>query len=337
MIRYILRRAILVPPVVVLVSLAVFSLLHLAPGGPTGVMSTNPKVNGDDIARIRENFGLDRPIAAQYLCWFRQVFLRFDFGRSYVTGRKVSEMIIERIPATLELMISSFVIALVIGGIAGIVSALKEGTVIDHMLSIVSITGLSIPVFWIALMAIYLFSLKTGLLPAGGRSSIGEEWSLLDRTRHLVLPSAVLSLTYLASWSRYLRTGLIEAFHGDFILTARAKGLNERTVILKHALRNGILPAMNVVLMQIPTIFTGAVITETVFSWPGMGRLFYEGLQRQDYTRVLGIIVISSLLIIFFNFLGDLLNIVVDPRIKVDRGRSINTSGQMALRTGPGR
>ena len=319
-------------PIVILVSIVAFTLLHLAPGGPTGVMTSNPKVSGDDIARIRENYGLDRSLPVQYFYWFRQVFLRFDFGRSYVNGREVSEMILERIPATLELMLSAFLAAVVIGGVIGVVSALKRGTVIDHILSIISVTGMSIPVFWLGLMAIYIFSLKTGLLPSGGRITIGAEGSFLDHLAHLVLPASVLSLTYLATWSRYLRTGLIDAFRGDFILTARAKGLNEKTVIMKHALRNGILPAMNVVIMQIPTIFTGAVITETVFSWPGMGRLFYEGLQRQDYTRVLGIIVISSLLIIFFNFLGDLMNFIVDPRIKVDEKTTPDIIGEAVLR-----
>lgn len=320
-------------PVIILVSIVAFTLLHLAPGGPTGVMTGNPKVSGDDIARIRANYGLDRPLPVQYICWFRQVFLRFDFGRSYVNGRNVSEMILERIPATLELMLSAFLVAVVIGGVIGVVSALKRGTFIDQILSIISITGMSVPVFWLGLMAIYLFSLKTGLLPSGGRITIGGEGSFFDRAAHLVLPASVLSLTYLASWSRYLRTGLIDAIRGDFILTARAKGLNEKTVILKHALRNGILPAMNVVIMQIPTIFTGAVITETVFSWPGMGRLFYEGLQRQDYTRVLGIIVISSLLIIFFNFLGDLMNLIVDPRIKADERTVSDIMGEAVLKT----
>ena len=194
---------------------------------------------------------------------------------------------------------------------------------------------MSVPVFWLGLMAIYLFSLKLGILPPGGRETLGEGGTLLDRLVHLVLPASVLSLAYLASWSRYLRTGLIDAFHGEFIRTARAKGLDERTIIMKHALRNAVLPAMTVVIMQVPTIFTGAVITETVFSWPGMGRLFYEGLQRQDYTRVLGIIVISSILIVFFNFLGDLLNVVVDPRIKPDNMESINIRGRSASGTGP--
>ncbi len=315
-----LRRLVYTVPLVVLVSMVTFGFLHLAPGGPVGVMTGNPKVTGEDLDRIASNYGLDRPVPVQYLCWFRQVFLRFDFGRSYVTGRNVSSMILERIPATLELMLSAFVLAIIAGGITGIVSAVKKGSLVDQVLSVVTMAGMSVPVFWLALVAIYVFSLNLGIFPAGGRSAVGVDGSVADRIRHLVLPASVLSLVYLASWSRYIRDGLIEAFNGEFIRTARAKGLGEWTVIMKHSLKNAVLPALTVMLMQLPTLFTGAVITETVFSWPGMGRLFFEGLQRQDHTRVLGIMVISSLLIILFNLAGDLLGMAIDPRI--DKGRS---------------
>lgn len=318
--RFLLRRLAYTVPLVVLVSMVGFAFLHLAPGGPAGVMTGNPKVTGEDLDRIASNYGLDRPVPVQYLCWFRQVFLRFDFGRSYVTGRSVSSMILERLPATLELMFSAFVLAVIAGGLIGTVSAVKKGSLLDQVLSVVTMTGMSVPVFWLGLVAIYLFSLKLGIFPAGGRSAIGMDGSPADRIMHLALPASVLSLVYLSSWARYIRDGLLESFEGEFIRTARAKGLGERAVIMKHALKNAVLPAVTVVFMQLPTLFTGAVITETVFSWPGMGRLFFEGLQRQDHTRVLGIIVVSSLLIILFNLAGDLLGMAIDPRI--DKGRS---------------
>ena len=320
---FLLKRIIRVVPLVVLISVATFILLHLAPGGPVGVISGNPKVTGADLERIRENFGLEKPLPLQYLYWFRQVFLRFDFGKSYVTGRPVSEMILKRIPATIELMGSAFVLALALGAAVGILSALRRGRAIDHFFSVVSMVGMSVPVFWLGLMAIAIFSLKLGVLPAGGRETIGAEGSFADHMKHLVLPAVVLSLAYLASWSRYIRAGLIEIIGEDFVRTARAKGLGESVVIFKHALRNAVLPVITVIVMQIPTLFTGAVITETVFSWPGMGRMFYEGLERHDYTRVLGLVVISSLLIILFNLIGDLLCMAVDPRIspeKLERG-----------------
>jgi len=312
--RYMLQRLIRIVPVLLLVSIVTFALLHLAPGGPVGVLAGNPKTNGADLERIERNLGLDEPLPVQYLLWFRQVFLRFDFGRSYVTGEPVSKMILERLPATLELMGISFFVALLLGLMIGVESALKQGGTADEAFSLLSAVGLSVPVFWIGLMAIGLFSLKLDLLPSGGRETIGAAPSILDHARHLVLPVSVLSLTYLASWSRYVRAGMLEAVNGDFIRTARAKGLGERAVIFKHALRNALPPVVTIVFMQVPTLFTGAVITETVFSWPGMGRLFYEGLQRQDYSRVLGIVVISSLLIVLFNLLGDIVCAAVDPR-----------------------
>ncbi len=312
--RYILQRALRVVPIILLVSIVTFALLHLAPGGPIGVITGNPKTNGDDLERIERNLGLDKPLPVQYLLWFREVFLRLDFGRSYVTGEPVSRMILQRLPATLELMGTSFIIALFLALLIGVVSALKQGGPADEIFSLLSAAGLSVPVFWLGLMAIGLFSLKLGILPSGGRESIGGASSLADHIRHLALPVSVLSLTYLASWSRYVRAGMLDAVRGDFIRTARAKGLGERIVIFKHALRNALPPVVTIVFMQIPTLFTGAVITETVFSWPGMGRLFYEGLQRHDYSRVLGIVVVASILIICFNLIGDIVCMAVDPR-----------------------
>ena len=311
---YILKRVARVVPVLLLVSMATFALLHLAPGGPTSVMTSNPKVTGADLERIRDSYGLDRPLPVRYLIWFRQVFLRLDLGTSYVTGEPVSSMILDRLPATLELVAISFVLALVLSLLAGVLSALKKGTIVDDLISVISTAGISAPVFWIGLMAIAIFSLRLGLLPSGGREAITESGSLIDRLRHLVLPVSVLSLAYFASWTRYVRSSVLEAVRGDFVRTARAKGLNERVVILKHVMRNAVLPIVTIIFMQIPTIFTGAVITETVFSWPGMGRLFYEGLVRHDYSRVMGIVVVVTILIIFFNLVGDLVCMAIDPR-----------------------
>ncbi len=311
----ILKRLAMAVPLVVLVSIVTFTLLHLAPGGPAGVVSGNPKTTGEDMSRIRENYGLDRPLPIQYLMWSRQVFLRFDFGRSYVTGRPVSAMIAERVPATLELMGAALLLAVGVGGVLAVVSALRGGDRTDGLFTVVTTAGISVPVFWLGLIAIYIFSIRLGLLPAGGRAA-GDGVSLAERLRHLALPASVLSIAWLATWSRYLRSGLLDSLGGRYIRTARAKGLAERTVVLKHALRGAVLPAVTVLAMQIPALFTGAVITETVFAWPGMGRLFYEGLQRQDYTRVLGIVVIASIMIILMNTAGDVLNMILDPRTR---------------------
>jgi peptide/nickel transport system permease protein len=318
--RYLAMRLARIVPVVVLISIVSFALLHFAPGGPAGIMASNPKATELDLARIRANFGLDKPLPVQYLLWSRQVFLRLDFGKSYVTGRPVAEMIRQRIPATLELMGAAFAIALLLAVVMGVVSALRRESLIDQIFSIVSSAGMSVPVFWLGLVAIYVFSLRLGVLPSGGSETIGATGSVGDHLRHLVLPTCVLSIAFFASWSRYLRSRLIDAFGLDFVRTARAKGLSERMVVYKHALANAAVPVLTVVVMQIPTLFTGAVITETVFSWPGMGRLFYDGLERHDYARVLGIVVISSFIIIVFNLIGDLVCMAVDPRISAGMG-----------------
>lgn len=305
-------------PLVILISLAAFALLHLAPGGPAGLYSGDARMTDGDLARIRANLGLDKPLPVQYLVWFKRTFIGFDFGTSYVTGRPVASMIRERIPATLELMVSAFALAVVLGLSMGIVSALRRDGLLDQCFSVVSVVGLSIPVFWLGLIAIYLFSLRFGVFPSGGRETIGSPAGFLDHARHLVLPASVLSMSFLASWSRYTRVQVLEAIRGDFVRTARAKGLSETAVVWKHALRNAALPILTVIVMQIPTLFTGAVITETVFSWPGMGRLFYEGLKRHDYPLVLGVVVVLSFLIILVNLIGDILYAAVDPRISLN-------------------
>ena len=318
--RYIVIRVARIVPLVILVSILTFALLHCVPGGPAGALPDGARMSEGDFARIRANLGLDKPLPVQYLLWFKNVFLRFDFGRDYATGEPVALMIWRRTPATLELMGTAFVLAGVLGIALGVVSALRRGSLIDQCFSVISIAGLSIPVFWLALVAMYVFSLKLGIVPSGGRETIGAPSGFFDHARHLVLPASVLSFGFLASWSRYTRAQLLDVIRGDFVRTARAKGLSERTVIWKHALRNAALPVFTVIVLQIPTLFTGAVITETVFSWPGMGRLFYDGLARHDYPLVLGIVVIFSLLIILCNFIGDLLYAAVDPRISLNGG-----------------
>jgi peptide/nickel transport system permease protein len=332
--KLIAQRLARILPLVIIISMITFALLHLVPGGPAGLISGNPKATEGDLERIRANLGLDKPLPVQYALWFRRVFLHFDFGESYTTGEPISRMILERIPATLELMGTAFAIAVVLGLSMGIASALRRERFVDHFFSVIAVAGMSVPVFWLGLIAIYVFSLKLGALPSGGRETIGAPPSFIDHVRHLVLPSAVLSIGFLASWSRYARTQLLSAIRGDYVRTARAKGLSEASVIGKHALRNAALPVLTSIVMQIPTLFTGAVITETVFSWPGIGRLFYEGLERHDYPRILGVVVIFSFLIILFNLIGDLLYMAVDPRISLGRNAADSPKGASAAEAG---
>ena len=326
--KLIAKRLARTVPLVVLISIVTFALLHLVPGGPAGVYSGSTRVSESDLSRIRANLGVDRPLAVQYFLWFKRVFLGLDFGTSYVTAEPVTLMIRDRLPATLELMGTAFMLAVLLGLSMGVISALRRGGLLDQIISVISVGGLSVPVFWLGIIAIYVFSLRLGVLPSGGRETIGAQAGLADHARHLVLPASVLSIAFFASWSRYTRAQLLDAIRGDFVRTARAKGLSEAAVIWKHALRNAALPILTVIVMQVPTLFTGAVITETVFSWPGMGRMFYEGLERHDYPRVLGVVVIFSFLIILCNLIGDLLYSAADPRRSLG-GRAAVVAGGM--------
>jgi peptide/nickel transport system permease protein len=316
MARYFIKRLLEIVPLVFIVSLICFALMQAAPGGPTAMLSENPMVKPDDLARIRANFGIDEPVFIQYFMWLKRVVLHGDFGHSYVTGEPVSEMIGQRLPATLELMGSAFLLAFLFGISGGIYAALKRYTKSDSVVTLLALVGISIPVFWLGLMSMMLFTVKWRLLPSAGMFSLGEPFSMIDHLRHLLMPSLVLSLLFVASWSRYMRASLSEVLQMNYIDVARAKGASRGSVIFKHAIRNAAIPVLTVIALNLPALFTGSVITETIFAWPGMGRLFYDGLLRQDYTRLMGIIFIASILIAFLNLIADMIYGILDPRIR---------------------
>jgi len=316
MVRYFLKRLVEIVPLVFIVSLVCFALMQATPGGPTAMLSQNPMVKPDDLARIRANFGIDEPVIVQYFLWLKRVVLHGDFGYSYVTGEPVSEMINQRLPATVELMGSAFLLAFLFGISGGIVAALKRYTKTDSIITLLALVGISIPVFWLGLMSMMLFTVKWRLLPSAGMFSLVEPFSIIDHLRHLLMPSLVLSLLFVASWSRYMRASLSEVLQMNYIDVARAKGASRGSVIFKHAVRNAAIPVLTVIALNLPALFTGSIITETIFAWPGMGRLFYDGLLRQDYTRLMGIIFISSILIAFLNLVADTIYGILDPRIR---------------------
>ena len=316
MARYFAKRLLEIVPLVFIVSLICFALMQAAPGGPTAMLSQNPMVNPDDLARIRANFGIDEPVFVQYFMWLKRVIFHGDFGHSYVTGEPVLEMIAQRLPATLELMGSAFLLAFLFGISGGIYAALKRYTKSDSVVTLLALVGISIPVFWLGLMSMMLFTVKWRLLPSAGMFSLGEPFSMIDHLRHLLMPSLVLSLLFVSSWSRYMRASLSEVLQMNYIDVARAKGASRGSVIFKHAIRNAAIPVLTVIALNLPALFTGSVITETIFAWPGMGRLFYDGLLRQDYTRLMGIIFIASILIAFLNLIADMLYGILDPRIR---------------------
>lgn len=317
--RYAVRRLVQIIPLVLLISMLCFALMHTIPGGPAGMLAGNPKVSPEDAARVRANFGLDQALPVQYAKWLGRVVFHGDFGHSFVTGEPVLSMIARRLPATIELMGSAFLIALLVGMSIGILSALRPHTPLDTFFTLATLVVISIPVFWSGLMAIMLFCVKWSLFPSAGMVTVGSTGSIADHLRHLVLPSTVLSLVFIASWSRYLRSALREVLEKDFIDVARAKGLSKTAVVLRHGVRNAAPPVLTVIALNLPLLFTGAIIVETLFAWPGMGRLFFEGLGRMDYSRLMAIVFITSILITVTNLIVDLIYAYLDPRIRYAR------------------
>jgi peptide/nickel transport system permease protein len=299
-----------------LVTMIAFSLMHLAPGGPLAVYTLNPTIRAEDIERLERNFGLDRPLYIQYAKWATGM-VQGDWGRSFRDSQPVSDIIFSRMWATFELAGSALAIAMILGIIIGTLGAVRQYSIADYLSTIGAMLALSIPTFWFGLMAIYLFSVQLGWLPSGGRQTLGEDFSLVDRLRHLLLPATVLGFVLIATWSRYTRASMLEVINQDFIRVARAKGLTERRIIISHGLRNALGPLVVLAGIQIPLLFGGALVTESVFTWPGMGRLFVDSLNYRDYPVMMGILFITAVLVILFNLLADVLAALIDPRVRI--------------------
>jgi peptide/nickel transport system permease protein len=312
---YLLNRVVQSFILLALVSVIGFAVLHLAPGGPLSQFALVPGMTQEQLARISHEMGLDRPLPLQYEEWIRRL-VAGDWGHSYRDNQPVLAIIAGRLPATLELMITAIAIAVVLGVAVGVLGAVRRGSVFDGLATVGAMIALSIPTFWFGLVVIYLFSLKLGWLPAGSRFTVGDG-SLLDYLRHLVAPAIVLALVEVAIWSRYMRGAMLEVIGQDFVRTARAKGLGERTVMLRHAFRNALLPMIELAGIELPTLLGGALVTETVFTWPGMGRLFLDSLGYRDYPVVMGILMVSAVLVLVGSLFADLMSAAADPRIRL--------------------
>jgi peptide/nickel transport system permease protein len=296
------------------ISVLIFVLIQAAPGGPEAIFLENRLfIDPQVIEAFRQRLGLDQPLPVQYVRWLTAV-LSGDFGISFTTGRPVGVMILERLPATLELMSVSFVFAAVIALPLGAYSAVKQYSLFDFAATTTSFLGIAMPVFWFALILQLLFSVQLGWLPTSGRDTIGDG-SFPDQVRHLVLPAFVLSIRHIAGWSRYMRSSLLDVVRADFIRTARAKGLRERMVLVRHAVKNALIPVVSIMALDLAGLFSGAVITETIFAWPGIGRLFVQAMFSRDYPLLMGILMMSSFLVVFFNLLADVVYGWLDPRI----------------------
>jgi len=298
-----------------IVSAVVFLLIHAVPGGPLTMYLENPNVRPEDIERLRASLGLDRPLLEQYLSWLSG-FVRGDWGFSYTDGRPVAVRLIERIPATLELIGVSLVLAIVAAVPLAVWTAVRRGRILDRAMNGVTLAAISLPAFWFALVLQLLFAVWLGWLPSSGRSSVVDR-SFADRVGHLLLPATVLAALHGAAWVRYLRSSMGQALRQHFVMVARAKGIGERLVRYKHALRTALLPFVTVVMLDAAIIASGAVVTESVFAWPGLGGLFYEALIRRDYTVLMAFLMLSSAAVIVLSAMADALYRVLDPRVRV--------------------
>src|SRR6185295_13100669 len=292
MVFFLARRVIQSVPLLLLISMLVFLLIHAAPGGPLAIYLSNPNVRPEDIERLRRALGLDRPLWQQYWSWLA-AFAKGDWGYSFSDGRPVASRIVERVPATLELVGVSIVVALALTVPAGVIAAARRGQWFDRATTALSMAGISLPAFWFGLLLQIVFAIGLGWLPSSGRTTF-DGGGAVDHLQHLLLPVTVLAVVQAAAWSRYLRGSMIDTLAQPFVLAARARGIPARTVILRHALRNAAGPVLAIVMVDAALLVSGAVVTESVFAWPGLGSLFTEALARRDYTVLMALLMLSA-------------------------------------------
>lgn len=317
MLQYIVKRLLQAVPLLIGVSIIGFAMMHLAPGGPLAIYTLNPTITAQDIERIKHVFGLDRPLYIQYLKWAAGMFTG-NWGNTFFGGRPVLDVIMERVPATLLLMGSGMSVAMIIGMLIGILGAVKRYSVFDYLATTGAMVTLSFPTFWFGLMMIFVFSLQLGWLPSGGMFTLGGDEDLLDLLEHLILPTVVLALVLIAQWSRYTRSSFLEVIHQDYIRTARSKGISGSRVLFRHAFPNALAPLIALAGIQLPWLFSGALVTETIFGWPGMGRLFVDSLTMKEYPVLMGMIMLTAMTVVVGNLLADVLNALIDPRIRLN-------------------
>jgi len=315
--RYLAQRLLETLVVLAVMSFAVYGLIGLMPGDPIDIMvQADPNLTPDDAARLKALYGLDKPLHERYLNWLAAAF-QGDFGYSRISNQPVLATLGPRLVNTLVLMGLGFVASLAIALPIGIYSALRPYSARDYAINFAALAGISIPVFWFALMLIFLFAVVWGVLPAGGMHTIGVD-SLADRARYLVLPVLTLSAASAGGFTRFMRASMMETMRQDYIRTARAKGLRENVVILKHALRNSMIPILTLLASVLPILIGGSIIVEVVFDIPGMGRYAFEGLTYREYNVVMATTLFSALMTVLGILLSDVLYAVVDPRIRYD-------------------
>lgn len=320
MISYVIRRILISIPLFFLITMMVHGLFVLSPGDPLANIvgfEELTRMPHDQVERIRVQYGFDQPWIVQYFRWLGNA-VRGDLGYPYKAMGTVVHNLRVRVGPTVQLMATAMVLSLIIGVPVGILQALKQYSWLDYGLTVGVFLMLSIPVFFLSLGAMYIFSLKLDWLPASGMSTIGEAFSLLDRLRHLLLPSVVLAGYYAAMYARYTRSSMLEVMNEDYVRVARAKGLAERVVIVMHVFRTGLLPLITIVTLSLPQLLGGAIIVETIFQWPGLGMLGWRATVLRDYPILMGILLVSATAIMVSNLLADVLYGIADPRVRYD-------------------
>ncbi len=318
---YLARRVLQAVPIVLGIAVFNFFLLHLAPGDAADVLAGEAGGASEEyLAQMKAKFGLDQPLYVQLGRYLANV-ASLDLGFSFRHNMAVTDLIAGRLPATLLLMVMAVALAFVVGIVLGVTAARHVRKPIDSIVSVVALLAYATPIFWIGLMMILLFSVNLGWLPSGGMQTIGADLQgaayVWDIAQHLVLPTLTLALFYLALYTRLMRASMLEVYGQDFVTTARAKGLDERRVAYRHVFRNAVLPMVTMLGLQVGSLLGGSVLVETVFGWPGLGRLAFEAVFQRDHNLLLGILLISSLLVVGVNVLVDLVYAKLDPRIEL--------------------
>ena len=323
MLRYLIKRLIFMIPLLIGITIICFAVMHLAPGSPTDLETQlNPRASAEYRERLKAMYDLDKPLHEQYVLWVGRL-VTLDLGRSFSQDRRpVADKIIERIPITILLNVLSMILIIAIAIPIGVLSAVYRDSFFDKITGVFVFIGFAIPTFWLALLLMILFGVNLGWLPISGIRSLNFEYLppgmvFLDLIKHLILPVTLSAFGGLAGLSRYMRSNMLEVIRQDYIMTARAKGLSERAVIYRHALRNALLPVITILGLSVPGLIGGSVIFETIFAIPGMGQLFYMSVMARDYPAVMGILFIGAVLTLVGNLIADVSYALADPRIRV--------------------
>lgn len=315
--RYIQQRLLVSIPVLLLITIIAFLLLQAAPGDPLNAyVPPDAPLPAEQREALRRELGLDRPLYIRYFYWLYEA-VQGNLGVSARNMEPVSDAIGRRVMPTLTLMGTALVIGIATGVVLGIIGAVKKYSALDNLLTVVAFLGISFPVYLLGLLGLYVFALQLGWLPSGGMNTPGDG-GFVDTLKHLILPSLIISIQYIASTMRYTRSAMLEVLDQDYVRTARAKGLLERVILVRHALKNALIPIITIIGSYIPGLLGGAVFIEAIYSWPGMGRLFVESVEGRDYPLIMGLILILAVIILIVNLLVDILYAVVDPRVRYD-------------------